>query len=217
MLDGPTTAQWGRLRRLSFVLDAATGRTADSGPAAELRRLIEEMGLLDSIQTGEELGSVCSLLRGIVAADRFTDEVRSGEVQRLCRRAFTVACTSDGWPTTLPCTAGGRLAVGLVFRSLSGEIEGRTTGGRRRCPAHRCPGWLVGVSWETGQQTHLCSEGWHHDTESGEIRIVGGGEISARFVSPRPLGVQPLPRSQWPTREHLRTRAAWSTSDRGEP
>ena len=112
------------------------------------------------------------------------------------------------WPTEFPVTPDGHVAKGLVVWSLSGEIEGRTTGGRRPCIAD-CPGWFIGVKWETGQQMHICSEGWEYDPETGSVRVTGGGEISARFVSPKPLGTPPLPRSEWPDRSALGP--AWQT------
>jgi hypothetical protein len=62
----------------------------------------------------------------------------------------------------------------------------------------------------TPQQLHICSEGWHFDPDSLELRIVGGGEISARFVTPRPFGEPPLPKSEWPSRAELLKRKAWS-------
>ena len=59
--------------------------------------------------------------------------------------------TIDGkpgpWPSEFPLTADGKVAKGLVVWSLSGEIEGRTTGGRPPCLSHGCPGWFIGVKW----------------------------------------------------------------------
>jgi hypothetical protein len=40
-------------------------------------------------------------------------------------------------------------------------------------------------------------------------RITGGGEISARVISPPPLGVDPLPKEEWPTRAALAKRKGW--------
>src|SRR5437588_8392618 len=102
--------------------------------------------------------------------------------------------TPGPWPVEFPTTVDDKVREGLVVRSLSGAIEGRTTGSRRPCISHSCPGWFVGVRWETGQLMFPCSEGWHYDSETRTLRITGGGEISARFVSPKPLGVDPLPR-----------------------
>ncbi len=201
-----------------------------SGDLNELHRLVYDMGLVspefasdpsEPLPRGpiDDLGlfETCNWITRIFREDRFVEgllvsEVNEGTVQRLCRRAYTLVNTSDGWPPSLPTLPDGRITAGLVFRSLSGEIEGRTTGGRRRCPAHGCPGWLVGVLWETGQQMYICSEGWHFDPQSGELRVVGGGEISARFVSPPPLGEPPRPKSEWPTRSELLKRNAWSTT-----
>jgi hypothetical protein len=50
---------------------------------------------------------------------------------------------------------------------------------------------------------HICSEGWEFDPAANEVRITGGGEISARFVSPPPEGTPPLPRSEWPDPSEL--------------
>jgi hypothetical protein len=113
------------------------------------------------------------------------------------------------WPTTFPVTADGKIEAGLVVHSLSGAIEGRTTGARRPCVSLGCPGWFVTVRWQTGQLMHICSQGWAYDPASRSIRVTGGGEISARFVSPKPLGTPPLPREQWPSREGLDRWAGW--------
>lgn len=197
----------------------------------ELRANLLSLGLVESATDdgktpsmpitgagGLEFAGIRTCLDQIVRVDRHVDgllvsQVKTGVVQRLCRLAYAYSETLDGWSMDLATTPEDGIRPGMVFRSLSGAIEGRTTGGRRRCPARGCPGWLVGVSWETGQQMHLCSEGWHYDAQGGELHVVGGGEISARFVSPPPLGVEPLPRSQWPMREHLRARKAWSIRD----
>jgi len=241
-----TPQQWERLKRLTYLLDAAPGldrpglsepdaagirymRSAESSPELDkLHELVYDMGLVsqwftastpdppaDDVLFGLDLFDTCVELTRIFRGDRFVEgllvsRVNEGVVQRLCRRAYSIVNTTDGWPKSLAPTSGGRLPMGMVFRSLSGEIEGRTTGGRRECPADGCPGWLVSVLWETGQLLHICSEGWHHDPETGELRVVGGGEISARFVSPPPLGEPPRPRSEWPTRAELSKRKAWS-------
>jgi hypothetical protein len=114
------------------------------------------------------------------------------------------------WPADFPLVDGSRIPAGLVVRSLSGAMEGRTTGLRRRCPAtsERCPGWLVGVVWEDGQELHICSEGWRYEPATREIRVTAGGEISARFTDTK----GPLPREQWPSRDALLTRSGWSTT-----
>ncbi len=114
---------------------------------------------------------------------------------------------SGEWPAAFPLTAGGGVEEGLLVLSQSG-IEGRTTGSRRRCTSTGCPGWFIGVSWETGQVMFPCSQGWRYDPSDRSVRITSG-DISARVVSPRPLGVRPLPRDQWPPRSALRTRKGW--------
>lgn len=116
------------------------------------------------------------------------------------------------WPPNFPIDADGKVAEGLVVKSLSGDIEGRTTGSRRPCLTHTCPGWFITVNWETGQLMHICSEGWRYDPTTNSIRVVGGGEISARFVSPPPLGTPPLPRDAWPSRTDLLRRKGWRNS-----
>jgi hypothetical protein len=99
--------------------------------------------------------------------------------------------------------------------SLSGNIEGRTTGARLRCLSIGCPGWFIGVTWETGQGFRPCSQGWRYDPVTKTVRITGGGEISARFVAPAPLGTPPLPREQWPPRDLLVKRMGWRVSGTG--
>lgn len=108
-----------------------------------------------------------------------------------------------GWPSDFPVTADGAVAEGLSVFSQSGEIEGRTTGSRRSCGSTECPGWFIGVKWETGQMMFVCSQGWTYFPDERVVRITKGGEISARFISPKPLGVDPLPRDQWPARASL--------------
>jgi len=109
----------------------------------------------------------------------------------------------SGWPSEFAVASDGTVAEGLVVWSQSGVIEGRTTGSRRRCSSTGCPGWFIGVRWETGQMMYPCSQGWRYDRTSNSVRITGGGEISARFVSPAPMGTDPLPRDQWPDRMSL--------------
>lgn len=127
------------------------------------------------------------------------------------------------WPQAFPILGDGKVREGLVAYSQSGTIEGRTTGARRPCITNGCPGWFIGVRWETGQLMHICSQGWAYDPETETVRVTGGGEISARFVAPKPLGTPPLPRDQWPTRGVLSRWAGWraartatSDSDDGE-
>lgn len=121
--------------------------------------------------------------------------------------------TVDGqpgpWPEDFPVLGESEVAEGLVVRSLSGEIEGRTTGNRQPCKTVGCPGWFIGVRWETGQLMFICSEGWTYDPVTEEVRVTGGGEISARFVAPAPLGTPPLAREEWPSREELSRFAGW--------
>lgn len=130
--------------------------------------------------------------------------------------------TIDGepgpWPEEFSVRSDGSVTEGLVVRSLSGEIEGRTTGSRRPCISHGCPGWFIGVRWQTGQLMSICSEGWVYNPASHSVRVTGGGEISARVVSPKPLGVAPLPRDQWPAASALARWAGWRPSrDAVEP
>ena len=113
------------------------------------------------------------------------------------------------WPENFPVLDDGRVREGLIVLSLPGTIEGRTTGGRRPCISKGCPGWFIGVRWETGQLMFICSEGWAYDPATETVRVTGGGEISARFVSPKPLGVPPLQREQWPTRATLSKWMGW--------
>lgn len=117
--------------------------------------------------------------------------------------------TLGSWPTEMPVGSDGRVEEGLVVWSRSGTIEGRTTGARLRCLSIGCPGWFIGVSWETGQRFRPCSQGWQYDPATKIVRITGGGEISARFVAPAPLGTPPLLRQQWPTRESLTHGMGW--------
>ena len=118
----------------------------------------------------------------------------------------------DSWPKEMPVGADGRVEEGLVVWSMSGKIEGRTTGARLRCSSIGCPGWFIGVSWETGQRFRPCSQGWRYDAATRSVRITAGGEISARFVSPAPLGTPPLPREQWPPRGSLVKGLGWRVS-----
>ncbi|MEO8694168.1 MAG: hypothetical protein ABI658_11665 [Acidimicrobiales bacterium] len=113
------------------------------------------------------------------------------------------------WPAAFPVLVNENVREGLIVRSLSGAIEGRTTGARRPCISRGCPGWFVTVRWETGQLMHICSQGWQYDPMSASIRITGGGEVSARVVSPKPLGTPPAPRENWPSREVLDRWAGW--------
>lgn len=255
----PTVAQWGRLKRLSFILDEPATRSALRGPSisepdangvrylieaessAELDELVHlayKMNLVSPRHdwtrhtfSGEpdlatmDLDTTSLWITAIVRGDRFTDGllnalVHQGTLQRLCRHAYSLAVTKDGWPTAYPVDGRGRIRIGTVIRSISGSIEGRTSGGRRRCTAtgqndrngsNACAGWQIAVHWETGQRMSICSEGWHYDPELDEIQVIGGGEISARYVSPKPHGTPPLSRDQWPSRLALLQSPAWKT------
>ena len=110
----------------------------------------------------------------------------------------------SGWPAGFPLKPDGSVTEGIRVESKTQGIEGRTTGSRRRCISVGCPGWFIGVRWETGQMMFICSEGWRYDPASATVKVVKGGEISARFVSPAPGGTPPLPRDQWPPRSALR-------------
>ena len=48
-----------------------------------------------------------------------------------------------------------------------------------------------------------CSQGWQYITGLNEVHVTAGGEISARYVSPKPLGTDPLPIDEWPPRTSL--------------
>src|SRR5688572_17361926 len=63
-------------------------------------------------------------------------------------RAQAQKASPGVWPADLPIDEKGRVEEGLVVWSKSGEIEGRMTGPRQRCPSIGCPGWLVAVTWE---------------------------------------------------------------------
>lgn len=113
------------------------------------------------------------------------------------------------WPAGFPALGARQVDEGVEVWSLSGEIEGRTTGSRQPCITKGCDGWLIGVRWETGQLMRICSEGWRYDPESKTVRVVDGGEISARWTAPPPQGTPPLPRAEWRSRESMRTWVGW--------
>lgn len=123
---------------------------------------------------------------------------------------MTHSSVKKTWPKHFPFI-NEKVQEGIVVKSLSADIEGRTTGSRRPCTSTDCPGWFITVRWETGQLMHICSEGWQFDPSVNEVRVTGGGEISARFVSPKPLGTPPLPKGEWPARDQLKRRAGWRT------
>ena len=227
-MTAPTHAHWEQLRRLTHAIDARLPLTGAPPELVALRHLLPSLGLvsrefatdprdqtlrdrtvgtLDPTEVRKALTRV--LQHDQFIAGKFRSLVNSGAVQRLCRRAYALAVLDDDWPSALAVGDDGRIPVGMVVRSLNRAVEGRTTGGRRRCPAAQCTGWDVSVAWESGQDTRICSEGWHFDPESRELRIVGGGEITARVVADPSQDVQPLPRSKWPSREVLLTHPAW--------
>lgn len=224
----PTHAHWEQLRRLTHAIDARLPLAGAPPELVALRHLLPALGLvgreyatdprdqtlrdrtvgtLDAVEVRKALTRV--LHHDQFIAGKFRSLVNSGAVQRLCRRAHAIALTNDGWPVALAVDDDGRIPIGMVVRSLSSAIEGRTTGGRRRCPAAHCGGWDVSVAWETGQGTRICTEGWHFDPVSRELRIVGGGEITARVAVDHVTDVLPLPRAKWPAKEVLLTHPAW--------
>lgn len=193
---------------------------------ARLTQLVNDLGLVRRrdeplLQRTRELdlSATIDLITDVFRADGIVEgvlisKVNEQLVQQLCRHAYSLVLTQDGWPSHFPLVESGRVRTGIVVRSLDGRIEGRTTGGRRSCPSKRCNGWLVGVHWQTGQQLHICSEGWHYDPSTDELHVIGGGNISARFVSPKPFGVAPRPRREWPSRSELMKTKAWSAANR---
>lgn len=149
----------------------------------------------------------------LVAGRCHTD--RAPELARLrCRQRNgpirVAAHVSDpGWPRHFPADADDHVREGVRVISRSGAIEGRTTGSRRPCASQQCDGWFHTVRWETGQLLHMCSKGWQYDSARSEVRVTGGGEISARVVSPEPAGVPPQSRDQWPPRATLARWKGW--------
>jgi hypothetical protein len=124
-------------------------------------------------------------------------------------RAQAHKASPGRWPEEFPVDEEGKVEEGLVVWSKSGTIEGRTSGTRQRCTSIGCPGWYIAVTWETGQALKACSEGWKYDPKTKVTRITAGGEISGRFISPPPLGVDPLPKDDWPARATLSKRKGW--------
>jgi hypothetical protein len=151
----------------------------------------------------------------IVRADR----INEGTLQRfvnnrillqLARAAYDhEVFNSRHWPKAFPILDEQHVAKGLVVRSRTNKFEGRTTGGRQKCQLTSCPGWSIGVLWETGQQMHICSEGWHFEPSTDEIHVIGGGDVSARYISPKPWGKPPLLKNLWPSKDDLNATAAW--------
>lgn len=123
---------------------------------------------------------------------------------------MTIDGVAGPWPAEFPIAEDGSLAEGLPVWSLSGAIEGRTTGARLPCHSHGCPGWFIGVRWETGQLMQICSEGWRYDPVSRSVRMKEGArEISSTSTSIPDRRQPPLPRSEWPSRESLRRWKGW--------
>jgi hypothetical protein len=179
-------SQWARAKRLSFIVDAGA-----EGKDAAVAELIELLHELDAEIDMSGFG---------------VDAVATQAVRHLYSQSVL---DKDHWPSRLFMSDESLIDVGIPVRSLNRELEGRTTGSRRPCAAHGCPGWFVGVLWESGQQMYICSQGWHYNPTTREIEVIGGGEISARYISPKPLGTPPLPRNEWPSREELLKRRGW--------
>jgi hypothetical protein len=117
-------------------------------------------------------------------------------------RGVTIRPEDRIWPEELPVDGEGRIARGMVVWSRSGEIEGRTTGGRRVCGDPKCPGWQIGVKWETGQQFYVCSLGWAYQQDTRTFRMTAR-EISSTSPTIPDRRRPPLPRSEWPPRSEL--------------
>jgi hypothetical protein len=220
-----TLSTWAEAKRLSFAIDshfpAKSGGLRKHGvefpsvPSSDLskevqriRELFNDLGIVEP----ESLSSIDIDERQLAEASKY--KFLTQEIRRLYLEAV---CSKDGWPRMLPYSSEKQIKEGIPLFSVSGNIEGRATGSRRKCIAgksdsDKCPGWFIGVLWESGQQMYICSEGWHYDLENDRIDVIGGGEISARFVSPKPLGVSPLPRDVWPDRESLVRRKGWRVS-----
>jgi hypothetical protein len=173
------TKQWAQLKKLSYVYEK------------EPSSCVEELTQL--------------------ANDLAVDLKLHGDVKEQAKHIRSeyskVFLNPDGWPAAFPFIETS-VQEGLKMLSLHGLYEGRTTGSRSKCSAKGCPGWFVGILWESGDQTYLCSEGWHYDAETQELEIVGGGEIIGRFVTPREI----LPKDKWITRDELMTRKGWRVS-----
>jgi hypothetical protein len=220
-----TLSTWAKAKRLSFVIDShfpaksgglrKHGVEVPSVPSPDLskevrriRELFNDLGIVEP----ESLSSIDIDDGQPIEGSKY--KFLTQEIRRLYSEAV---CPRDGWPRMLPYSSEKQIKEGIPLFSVSGNIEGRATGSRRKCIAgksdsDKCPGWFIGVLWESGQQMYICSEGWHYDLENDRIDVIGGGEISARFVSPKPLGVPPLPRDVWPDRESLVRRKGWRVS-----
>jgi len=220
-----TLSTWAEAKRLSFVIDshfpAKSGGLRKHGvdvanvPPPDLskevrriRELFNDLGIVEPESLSSLDLKVAHMNEG--ANYKFLTQ----EIRRLYSEAV---CSKDGWPRMLPYSSEKQIKEGIPLFSVSGNVEGRATGSRRKCisgkdTSDKCPGWFIGVLWESGQQMYICSEGWHYDSENNRIDVIGGGEISARFISPKPLGVPPLPRDEWPERDALARRKGWRVS-----
>lgn len=218
-------SSWAEAKRLSFFIDshfpAKSGGLKKhdvdvaSEPPSDLTREIRRIRELFNdlrIMEPDNLSSLDLDENQPIEASKY--KFLTQEIRRLY--SLTV-CSKDGWPKMLPYSSDKQIKEGIPLFSVSGNIEGRATGSRRKCisgkdTSRQCPGWFIGVLWESGQQMYICSEGWHYDSENDRIDVIGGGEISARFISPKPLGVPPLPRDEWPDRDALARRKGWRVS-----
>ena len=220
-----TLSTWAEAKRLSFVIDShfqaksgglrKHGIEVPSVPSPDLfkevrriRELFNDLGIVKP----ESLSSIDIDERQPIESSKY--KFLTQEIRRLYSEAV---CSKDGWPKMLPYSSEKQIKEGIHLFSVSGNVEGRATGSRRKCisgkgTSDKCPGWFIGVLWESGQQMYICSEGWHYDSENNRIDVIGGGEISARFISPKPLGVPPLPRDEWPERDALARRKGWRVS-----
>ena len=163
----------------------------------------QELKRLSFVMEEESFRRLAATFGVNLEGPKFADDFRTKYRRELC---------TGGWPTAFQILDDKHVREGIPVFSISGKIEGRTTGNRRKCAAVGCPGWFIEVQWETGQKFWPCSEGWHYSVDSHgaeRIDIIGGGEISARFISPKPLGTYPLDRSEWPTKSELRTMRGW--------
>ena len=217
-----TLSTWAEAKRLSFFIDSHFPPKSRS-----LIKNAVDVANVQPLDLSKEVRRIRELFNnlGIVEPDNLLsldlDESQPIEASKYkfltqeIRRLYSeTVCPKDGWPKMLPYASDKQIKEGIPLFSVSGKIEGRATGSRRKCisgkdTSRQCPGWFIGVLWESGQQMYICSEGWHYDLENDRIDVIGGGEISARFISPKPLGVPPLPRDEWPDREALALRKGW--------
>lgn len=215
-----TLSTWAEAKRLSFIIDSHFPSNSSG-----FRKHGVDVASVPPPHLSKEVGRIRELFNdlGIVELDSLSsldlDENQPIEASKYkfltqeIRRLYSLTiCSKDGWPKMLPYSSDKQIKEGIPLFSVSGNIKGRATGSRRKCASKKCPGWFIGVLWESGQQMYICSEGWHYDSENDRIDVIGGGEISARFISPKPLGVPPLPRREWPDRDALARRKGWRVS-----